>query len=914
MPRFYGRDEEVAALHAMFAGVRPGRGRALTVCGEPGIGKTALLRHALATVQGPVEVLRASGSQWETDFAYATLHQLCAPLLVTPDTDTAGSRPVGVLHAAFGLRDGAVPDAVDVAAAFADMAAVRAARGPLVCVVDDAQWADPASARVLGLLASRAEADGIVLLLVTRAPKESPFLATLPRLTLAGLSDRHSRSLLRTQFRAPLDERVRERVLAEARGNPLALLELPRSVEPADPPGRPAPDSSLSARIEQSMRERAALLPDSARLLLLAASADPAGDPRLLLRAAVTLGVDHDSAVRAVTLADFLEVDGHVRFRHPLARSAVYRAASAEDRRRVHLALARAMDPVTDPDRVAWHRAQAATGPDEGLAAALERSAGRARARSGVATAGAFLERAAALTPDRARQAERALAAAEEKAAAGDHETALDLLATAEAGPLDALRQTRAHLTRTRIAAALRPEPQAALLLARAARRTMAASPRLARDSCLDALGPAVLAGRDSEAMGQVLAAAGSVPSPAADASAADAFLDSLAAWLSGDAARLDDAVRALLRDPRLGLRRPVLCALVLAERWEWDVALAAARRQVVTARRSGSFTGLSQALTVLALATAIAGDTATAAELVQETEALAEATGTAPLPHARLYLTALRGAAGACDLLTAAADRAREAGEGLLWATARWCTAVLHNGTGEYSAALTAARDAVRAGEPGVTCLALPELVEAAVRCGDRAEAAAAVEQLALRTGPVPTPIGRGVEQCARALVTEGAVAEAHYRRALACLTGTGALVPTGRAHLLYGEWLRRQGRRHDARRHLRTASDLLAGIGATAFASQAEGELRATGASAVRRAPGGGPERLTHQEAHVARLAGSGCTSKEIGMRLHLSPRTVDAHLRSVFRKLGITSRRQLRDRAAEEAQARPARTSGR
>ncbi|MFE1199548.1 AAA family ATPase [Streptomyces olivaceoviridis] len=911
MAKFYGRDEELAVLHEMFVGARPGHGGALTVCGEPGIGKTALLDHALATAGDHVYVLRASGSEFETGFAFATLHQLCVPLLTAQkDPGDAHRR---LLRTAFGLRDGLPPEAASVATAVAGLAATVAGNRPVVFLVDDAQWSDPASARVLGLIASRAEANGVILLLITRDPAEPPLSAPMPRLTLTGLSDQHSRSLLRTEFRAPLDERVRARVLAEARGNPLALLELPRSVEPADLLDRSASHTSLTGRIEESIRERVGLLTDPVRLLLLAAATEPQGDPGLLRRAAGLLDVDHDAAVRAATMADFLDVDGYVRFRHPLVRSAVYQAAVPDDRRRVHLALAEAMDCASDHDRVAWHRAQAATGPDEGLAGALERSASRARTRAGSAAAAAFLARAAALSPDQGQQAVRALAAAEAKAEAGDWDTALDLLATAEAGPLDASQHARAHLARTRIAASMLPRSEAALLFVGMARRTASTAPRLARECCVDALGLALIAGRGSDALEQALAAATSVPRPIAPASASDAFLDALTTWLGGGSEKRLGALRALLREPEsgIGARWPALSALLLTELWDWDVLLTTARRQAAAARQSGSFAALSQVLTVLALGTAFSGDTATAGELVRETEALAEATDTPPLRHAHLYLTALRGETAACETLTATADRAGKAGEGLLSATAWWCTALLRNSTGDFPAALAAARTAVSAGELGVTCLALPELVEAAVRCGATHEAEAAVAELAARTGVAPTRVGRGVERLARALVTDGPQAEEHYAEALSCLAGTSAYVPTARTHLLYGQWLRRQGRRQDARAHLGTASEMFSGIGARAFASHAAAEVRATGVVAVRRGAGNEPDRLTHQEAHVARLAGSGSTSKEIGMRLHLSPRTVDAHLRSIFRKLGITSRRQLRDMFTEGSEPRRAQT---
>jgi len=446
----WGRRQQFMALDGLLADVRAGRSRVLVVRGEPGIGKTALLGYAAETAQD-FQVARAEGVESEMELAFAALHQLCGRMLDRLDRLPSPQREA--LGVAFGLCPGSAPDRFLVGLAVLGLLSEVAADQPLLCLIDDAQWLDQASARVLAFVARRLDADSVALLFGTRDPSAGGDLAGLPALVLEGLADADARALLASVIPGRLDERVRDRILAESGGNPLALLELPHGVSAAELAGGfgvagPAP---LAGRIEQSFRRRIAPLPEATRRLLLLAAAEPVGDPALLWRAAGGLGISTDAADPAEA-ERLLTVAARVTFRHPLVRSAVYQAAPAADRRLAHRAIAEATDPGTDPDRRAWHRAQAAPGPDEDIAAELERSASRAQARGGFAAAAAFLERSATLTPDPARRGARALAAAQAKFDAAAPERARELLATAEMAPLDELQRARVAMLRAQIA------------------------------------------------------------------------------------------------------------------------------------------------------------------------------------------------------------------------------------------------------------------------------------------------------------------------------------------------------------------------------------------------------------------------------------------------------------------------------
>ncbi|HEV2258534.1 MAG TPA: AAA family ATPase, partial [Streptosporangiaceae bacterium] len=426
-----GRTRELRVLDRFIDGVRAGESQVLVVRGEPGVGKTALLDYVAGRAPG-CRVARAAGMQSEMELAFAGLHQLCAPMLDRAERLPAPQREA--LLTAFGVSAGPAPDRFLVGLAVLSLLSEVAGDRPLVCVVDDQQWLDSASAQALGFVARRLAADPVGLVFAARDPGDE--LAGLPELTVEGLNDDDARALLDSVLAGPLDARVRDRILSEARGNPLALLELPRGLTPGQlaggfglPSARP-----LSGRIEESFRRQLGALPTQTRRLLQLAAADPSGDPVLVWRTAGRLGIPESAWSPAVDTG-LVELGARVRFRHPLARSAAYQSASGLQRQDVHRALAEATDPQIDPDRRAWHRAQAAAGPDEGVAAELELSAGRAQARGGLAAAAAFLERAAALTPGPGRRAQRLLAAARAKCGAGALEAALGLLVMAEAGP-----------------------------------------------------------------------------------------------------------------------------------------------------------------------------------------------------------------------------------------------------------------------------------------------------------------------------------------------------------------------------------------------------------------------------------------------------------------------------------------------
>ncbi|MGW3039818.1 ATP-binding protein [Kitasatospora sp. NPDC001159] len=882
MPETYtdeliGRHDEMRRLDALLQAARESRGGALVLRGEAGIGKSVLLRHLDEAATGFL-VVRASGAEFETELPFAALHQLLAPV-----TDRLTALPPPhrkALEIAFGLDTG-TPDPFLVGVASLGLLTETGRERPLLCVVDDAQWLDRASAKALAFLARRVSAESIALVFAVREPSRLPELDELPGHSLQGLGESDARALLAAAVRAPLDERVRDRILAEARGNPLALVELPRTAGLAGMAGGFAQPDSVPAVIEQSFRSRLELLPPAARLLVTVAAADPIGDPGLLWRAAEFLGIDAAAAAESCALVEF---GTRIRFSHPLARSAAYRAATPRERRRAHEALAAVTDPVADPDRRAWHRAQASAGPDEQVAAELEASATRARMRGGVAAAAAFLERSAALTVSPAQRAERVLAAAEAKLSVGEFDTAAELLTTVATD--DPGRAARADLLRGRLSFVRRrgdEGPTAHLL--RAAARLAVTDPAWSQECYLDAAEMGLLLG----ALDQVVEAVRKTPPSGEPDSSAAAVLTGLINLVSDGHRAAGESLRPVVDDAdgEMWARRPSLGFMVATELWNIEAMHGIATRAVAAGRESGSFHALPIGLAMRATVTAHTGDFGAAMELISEEEAIADATGAAPLVYPRLHLVALRGRRKEAVELFASVDHRMSL-------SVHWATAVLSNGLADYPAALKAAREAVEYGAVGTAGLALPELVEAAVRCGETEVAAAALASLQERTRAGRHAWGLGVEACARALVTED---ESAYEEAIALLDGSALVVYRARAHLLYGEWLRRQGRRRDARSALRLAHESLSDLGVEAFAERAAGELRATGEQARSRTSKAS-DQLTMQEVHIARLVANGATSKEVAAKLFLSPRTVDAHLRNIFRKLGLTSRRQLRD----------------
>ncbi len=899
----HGRRDEREALGGLLRAVRGGQSRVLVVCGEPGVGKTALLESAIGSASG-FRVARAVGVESEMELAFAALQQLCAPMLDRLDRLPAPQQDA--LAVAFGLRTGNAPDRFLVGLAVLSLLAEVAEEQPLLCVVDDAQWLDLASAQALVFVARRLLAESVALILVTRDPGEA--LRGLPKLAVEGLRDGDARALLGSVLRVPLDERVRERLVAETRGNPLALLELPRGLTSAELAGGFGPPYALglSGRLEDSFRRRFAGLPVDTQRLLMVAAAEPVGDPVLVWRAAGRLGI----GVQAADDTDgLLTIGASVTFRHPLVRSSVYRTASPEDRQAVHRALADATDPAVDPDRRAWHLAQATPGFDEDVASELERSAGRAQARGGLAAAAAFLERATELTPEPARRAERALAAAQAKHQAGAFDAALRLLAIAESGPLDELQRAQVALLRGQIEFAVHRGRDAPPLLLSAAMRLEPLDIGLARATYLEALSAAISAGRlgARDDVRRTAEAARRAPPSREPPRAPDLLLDGLAVLhTEGYAAgtpMLKRALRAFRSDElssEEGIRWLWLACRTAMDLWDDESWFALSARQVQLARDAGALAALPLALNLRAGSHIFAGEFAAADTLSEEARAVSDAIANPDVPHARVFLAAWRGQEAETSRLTAAGDRdATARGEGRTIGVDRYATAVLYNGLGRYDDALAAARKATEYPQDLAFFMwGLVELIEAAARSGKPELAADGLRRLSEKTRTIRTDWALGVEAQSRALVSEDDVVENLFREAIERLERTRVRVALARTHLLYGEWLRRERRRLDARQQLRHAHEMFTEFGMQAFAERARGELEATGEHARKRTVETRDD-LTPQEAQISRLAAEGATNPEIAAQLFISPSTVDYHLRKAFRKLGVKSRHQLEQR---------------
>jgi len=839
-------------LDRLLADALGGRSRVTVLRGEAGVGKSALLGYLSGRVAG-WHVARAAGVESEMELAYAGLHQLCAPML-----DHLGRLPApqrDALATVFGRSAGAAPDRFLVGLATLTLFAEVAEQQPLACIVDDAQWLDHASAQILGFVARRLLAERIAVVCAARTGTGDDVLAGLPELSIRGLGDSDARALLLANVPGPIDAAVCDQIVKESHGNPLALLELPRTWNVAGLAGGFGfPSSQLVAgRIEQSYVRRLQLLPSDTQLLVLMAAAEPLGDPVLLYRAAGTLGINLAAAGPAQD-GGLLELGGRVEFAHPLVRSAAYRSAAANDRYRVHRALADATVAETDPDRRAWHRARATPGPDEEVAAELERSAGRAQARGGVAAGAAFLQRSVALTVDPARRAERALAAAQASFQAGAFEAALGLLATAEAGPLDEFQHARVDLLRGHIALAL-GSSNAASLLRGAARRLEPFDLDLARETYLIAWDAAVSAGdpEGGRLVGEISRAARSLPQPPGPPRPRDLLLDGLALLtIEGRAAgapALQQAAESLLEiSGEDALRWGWVATAASDAVWDIEGMLAIAARVLQFVRDAGALAQLPVHLAVVALAKAWIGDFAGAAGLVAEIDSVVAATGSRFAPGAALQLLALQGREAELAALIASVMEHDAPGARALYA--HWAAAVLYNGLARYEEAVASARHAASSTcEVFVTAWALPELVEAAARAGDAELAREALERLAETTRPCGTDVALGIEARCQALLSDGTAADDLYREAIERFSRTRLRPDLARAHLLYGEWLRREGRRVDAREQLRAAHDMFTAIGTEAFADRTSRELVATGEKARKRSPETRDE-LTPQE----------------------------------------------------------------
>jgi DNA-binding CsgD family transcriptional regulator len=901
---FLGRPRERERLDVMLAQARDGRSAALVLRGEPGIGKTALLRYAARQASG-LRTAEIEGVQAEMELPFAAIHRLCTPMLA--ELELLAEPQQNALRVAFGVASGDAPDRFLVAVAVLTLLSATAEQRPLLCLVDDAQWLDAASVEALGFVARRLVAEPMAMIFSLREPITTRALEGLPQLALKGLAEPDARALLSRVVPGRLDDRIRDRIIAETRGNPLALLELGGSMSAPERAGglRVASTEDLSGHMEEQYLRRVGDLPEATQRVLLLAAADPLGDATLLWRAAERLSIDA-TALTAAADAGLLEIDDRVRFRHPLVRSAVYRAASVDERQRVHEALGAVSDPKSDADRRAWHRGLAALGPDEEVAADLERSASRAEGRGGVAAVAAFLQRAAVLSPDPARAAERALAAAQASFQSGAFEAALGLVATAEAYPLDGLQSARADLLRAHVAFASGYGSDAAPLLLQAGRRLEPFDLDLARKAYLRAWGAAVAGGSlggGANVLFEICRATQALPLPEAPDP-----LDLLLAGLilmttEGRAAQIPILQRAAKASAEMPVEKVIrwgaLAVTAAIAVWNSELFSEIAERQAQIVRDAGALAELPLHLSTLAVEKSWAGDFATAELLIAESAAVAGATGSPVLTHAALGLRALQGKEAAASTLidtTIKHAQARGQGDGEAAKMAYWAAAVLHNGLARYDEALVAAHQVIaNAIGPWTSMWVLPELVEAAARLEDTATARDALERLAETTQPSGTDFGLGIEARCRALLSDGPAADHLYCEAIDRLGRTRLRPELGRAYLLYGEWLRRQDRLGEARELLRAADAMFVEIGMEAFADRAGSELIAAGAKPGARHPEV-HEGLTPQEEQIARLARDGLTNADIGGQLFLSPRTVEYHLHKVFMKLGIDSRSDL------------------
>ncbi len=901
-----GRLDECASLDALVEAARTGGSQTVVLRGEAGIGKTALLDYVAARSQG-CQVIRALGVESEMELPFAAVHQLSQPLLDRLERLPPPQREA--LETAFGLSSGEPPDRFFVGLALLSQFSELSDARPLVCIVDDAQWLDRSSAQVLAFVARRLRVESVVMILAERDGETLSEFDGLPELRLRGLAEEDAAALVTSATLDPVDKLVRGRILAEARGNPLALLELSRGRSSAAlvagfaaPSGLPLPN-----RIQAEYRRRVDLLPSETQQLLLLAAAEPSGDPRLFWRAAAELGILAAAAAPAEA-EGLLEIQARVGFRHPLLRSAVYQAASPAERRNVHRALATVTDPDTDPDRRAWHRAQAVIGPDDAVASELERSAGRAQARGGLAAAAAFLQRSVALTQEPGKRADRALSAAQASLEAGAFDEALDLVAAAEEGLLDELGMARVDRLEAEIAFAQNRGREAPHKLLHAARKLEALDVRLSRDTYLDAWAAALFAGRLAGEGGSLLdvsRAAVAAPRPVGPPQACDLLLEGLSlVFTEGRRAAVPALERAVaafsateVRDEEV-LRWGWLASRAANLVWDYDSGLEIGLRAVALARESGALEALAVVDNACGQAAAVGGDFSGAALLVAEVNTLKDATGTRIAPHAALVLAGMRGdESQASELIADVMVRSVQGGQGTAVQYAWWSKAVLMNGLARYDEALEAAVEASEhTPELFIASWALIELVEAAVRSAHHDLARDALQRLAEHVDGCGNDWALGVLARSKALLNEGDEAELLYREAMDRLGHTHLRPELARAHLLYGEWLRRQGRRVDARNQLRTAHDLLGTIGMEAFVERARHELLATGENVQSRVVGT-REQLTAQEALVAQLASDGLTNPEIGARLFLSARTVEWHLSKVFAKIGVNSRRELK-----------------
>jgi DNA-binding CsgD family transcriptional regulator len=907
-----GRSTEFAALRRLITQACAGKGGVLVLHGEAGIGKTTLLETTHKELER-LHVLRVENTEAESSLSFAGLQHLTSTL-----TSHVGGLPQPqreALSVALGRRPGPAPDRLHLGLAIMGLLSAAAEARPVVCLVDDAQWMDESSRAVLAFVARRISARRIAVVVAAQDVEDIAELSGLPAHAVRPLGDRDARELLDSTVRAPLDRRVRERVLVEAHGNPLALLQLPRWIGPTEMTARHTQRSvKAPKRLEESFRTRLAKLPAEVRRFLLLAAAEPDGDPLIVRRAAALVEIGPDAPTQAEA-AGILDAHGtRTCFRHPLLRSMVYAAASASERRGAHAALAECCDALHDPDRHAWHLGQAAAGFDEVTAGRLEAAARGAVRHSGAGTAVAsgFWELAAALTVDRGTRASRLLSAVRAKQETGAFADALAILSTLRHEPLPEPERARVVLMHARNAYAIHRDEDSAMLLLDAAGLVADHDPEAGRYLLLDALGAIAFTGRcltqdrrrdladraqrlghATEADDHVGLMSKALVTSLTDGQAAAAPSLALAVKRFLADADADADADAAEADASCAVRIAGHAALHLwdAQAWRQLVEL-----QVHKARTEGDLAALPLGLNQLALAHIHAGELAAAAGCAAEAQNITQSTDMAPLRYAELALAAWQGdeprTLALADLATREATDRRET---RLLTAAEHAQAVLHNGAGRPEAVLALSGQGGQDIQAGYWGLLAAEQAEAAVACGQTARARSACSMLKDNAQVHGTAWAEAVSLQAQALLERGLEAELLFQRSVDQFTAAGAVLQAARTRLLWGEWLLSCGRRVQARDSLRTAQAAFSAAGAHAFAVRAGIKLSAAGERAIR--PRTGVHTLTAQELRVARMVAGGETSREVGAALFVSPRTVDAHVRSILRKLEVSSRRQLR-----------------
>lgn len=904
------REDERATLDALLQGARAGLSGATVLRGEPGIGKTALLGYAAKAADG-LEVVHVVGVEAESGFAFAALHRLLVPFLDRLERVPRSQR--SALEVACGLADGDAADVMLVGLGALSLLAEAAADRPLLLCVDDAQWIDPESLDVFAFLGRRVHAEGIVVLFAVRdGASAGTGVDGLPTVQVEGLDRVSAIELLRSVHTGELDSGVADQVVMSMAGNPLALTDLGRELASYGLAGGVVlPETvPVRGRLEAHYLDQVRALPPSTQVWLLLAAAEPSGDVGYLTAASRTLGLPDDASHEA-EVAGVVVVRQRVEFRHPLVRSAVYSGATSPERRGAHRALATAMTRVGDDDRRVWHRAAGAAGPDEDVADTLEGAATQARTRGGFAASSRFLARAAELSVDAAARSRRLLGAAEASLTAGVPIQARALLDQIGPGPFDASIEGRRLLLLADLDITLGEEgafataPVRCLEAARAfadhdAERARQAVHQACRAvTTCEHLLPMPL----SDIAQAVVDRWGDDDGPVAHRTTLAAFSRIV---LEGYVEAVPDVRRAIaaLTSPAASddelLAHVSLGTTLCTVTWAFDQRTRFQERAAATARRLGALRDLDIILFVQSMGATDVGDLRGAEEHLVEGHQLRATLGTTPemieiYRHPEL-LAWQASRDGLKEELAGMIEASRWLGIGATVTIAHHALTILHLGQGRYAEAAAAARAAIDTGWYGMEVRGLPNLVEAATRAGEPDVAEQALHDLGIRARAAGGPLALGIHARSAALVASDGDAEALYRAAIEQLARSSARNELARAHLVFGEWLRRRRRRADARDELRAAHAIFADMGATAFTERARSELAATGERARRRSVETAND-LTPQESQIARLAAGGDTNAEIAARLFISARTVDYHLRKVYRKLGVGSRRDLR-----------------